>query len=101
MKKIILSFFIALSLSGFAQDWTWLRGNKTGSVVANYGSIGIAAPTNDPGSHHGSATWTDAGGNLWEFGGEGFATTPTMGWLNDLWKYDPTTNEWTWIRGAN
>ncbi len=100
MKKLILLFlFIASTIS--AQDWTWLRGNSTGSVVANYGSIGISAPTNDPGSHHGAATWTDASGNLWEFGGEGFASAPAIGWLNDLWKYNPSINEWTWIRGAN
>jgi N-acetylneuraminic acid mutarotase len=101
MKKIILSFLFIASIKISAQDWTWLRGNSTGSVVANYGSIGVSAPTNDPGSHHGAGTWTDASGNLWEFGGEGFATAPAIGWLNDMWKYNPATNEWTWIRGAN
>ncbi len=100
MKKIIL-FISLISLQLNAQDWTWLRGNSTNSVVASYGTKGTAAPTNDPGGHHGAATWIDATGNLWEFGGEGYATVPTMGWLNDLWKYDPTINQWTWIRGAN
>lgn len=101
MKKTILSVLILISLNITAQDWTWFRGSSTASVVANYGTMGISAPTNDPGSHHGSATWTDAAGNLWEFGGEGYASASTMGWLNDLWKYNPSTNQWTWIRGAN
>lgn len=101
MKKTLLSLLITISFSVNAQDWTWLRGNSTNSVVANYGTMGVSAPTNDPGGHHGSASWMDASGNLWQFGGEGYASTTTMGWLNDLWKYNPTTNEWTWIRGSN
>lgn len=100
MKNILLSVLTLISICSPAQDWTWLRGNSTASVVANYGTIGISAPTNDPGSRHGAACWTDASGNLWQFGGEGYASTPTMGWLNDLWKYNPATNEWTWIRGS-
>ncbi len=30
--------------------------------------------------------------------GEGF-TPNGFGWLNDLWKYNPATNEWTWVKG--
>lgn len=101
MRKKILFFFIVISFTINAQDWTWVRGNSTGSVVANYGTMGVSAPTNDPGGRHGAACWTDAAGNLWQFGGEGYASSSTMGWLNDLWKYDPITNEWTWVRGNN
>ena len=101
MKKIILFFFIAISINCLAQDWAWMRGSSIGSVVANYGSIGVAAPTNDPGGRHGAASWTDASGNLWQFGGEGYASSTTMGWLNDMWKYNPASNEWTWVRGSN
>ncbi|MBK7668721.1 MAG: T9SS type A sorting domain-containing protein [Sphingobacteriaceae bacterium] len=101
MKKIILSLLITISFSSIAQDWTWLRGSSTGSIVATYGTMGVSAPGNDPGGRHGAACWTDAAGNLWQFGGEGYASTPAFGWLNDLWKYTPATNEWTWIRGSN
>lgn len=102
MRKFLIVFsFFCCAFTLPAQDWTWLRGNSTNSVIANYGSLGISAPTNDPGSRHGAASWTDASGNLWQYGGEGYASTSTMGWLNDMWKYNPTTNQWTWIRGAN
>lgn len=42
------------------------------------------------------STWTDAGGNLWLFAGEG-----PSGIHNDLWKYDISTNQWTWVKGDN
>jgi hypothetical protein len=41
----------------------------------------------------------DASGNLWLMGGNGYAAS--VGILNDLWKYDPTVNQWTWIGGSN
>jgi len=34
-------------------------------------------------------SWSDASGNLWLFGGEGFDSTGTEGTLNDLWEYQP------------
>ena len=34
-----------------------------------------------------AVTWTDASGNLWLFGGEGYDSTGKEGILNDLWKY--------------
>jgi hypothetical protein len=47
-------------------------------------------------------TWTDAAGNLWLFGGYGLdATGGDYGWLNDLWEYSTSTNEWTWINGSS
>lgn len=101
MKKLLLSVLIAISFTIHAQDWTWMRGSSTGSIVATYGSLGVSAPANDPGGRHGAACWTDASGNLWQFGGEGYATTTTFGWLNDLWKYNPASNEWTWMGGSN
>ena len=45
-----------------------------------------------------SVSWTDAGGNLWLFGGNGSPRTPE-GLLNDLWKWDGTN--WTWVSGSS
>jgi N-acetylneuraminic acid mutarotase len=100
-KNLFTIIFLLTTTIIYAQDWAWLRGNKTGSVVSSYGTLGVSSPANDPGGRHGAASWTDNSGNLWQFGGEGYASTPVMGWLNDLWKYDPSTNEWTWMRGPN
>jgi N-acetylneuraminic acid mutarotase len=103
MKKplhfLILLFF---STHVLAQNFTWVRGlSNSGAITGTYGVIGVSSPANDPGGRHGCATWTDASGNLWLFGGEGYSATNTISWLSDLWKYNPTTNEWTWMKGSN
>jgi len=59
----------------------------------------VAAGANVPGGRTAAATWTDASGNLWLFGGEGYDSTGTYGWLNDLWKYSPSSGQWTWVVG--
>lgn len=102
MKKPAFSFVLVL-LTFFvnAQDYTWMRGSNTSGVAGNYGTLGMPSSANDPGGRHGCAKWVDASGNLWLFGGEGYSTNSTLGWLNDLWKYDPIINQWTWIRGSN
>lgn len=72
------------------------------------GSLGFP---NTPGARYGAATWTDTGGNLWLFGGNGNSSTQN-GLLNDLWKFDTTNfhppalytsaiGQWTWVGGPN
>jgi Galactose oxidase, central domain len=82
--------------------WEWTAGNPINSNAGVYGTIGVAAATNQPGGREGGLTWTDAAGNFWLFGGYGLDSTGTYGgWLNDLWKYDTTAGEWTWMSGSN
>ena len=42
-------------------------------------------------------TWKDRVGNLWMMGGKDYNNA----YLNDMWKYNVVTNQWTWVRGAN
>ncbi len=42
---------------------------------------------------------TDANGDLWLFGGDGYDSTGAFGHLNDLWKFNGTN--WTWVSGAD
>jgi hypothetical protein len=79
-------------------EWTWVKGDKTIDEPGVYGAAGVEQVNNKPGARYGSATWIDASGNLWLFGGYGFNSTGS-GILNDLWKYNVTTNNWTWING--
>jgi N-acetylneuraminic acid mutarotase len=79
-------------------EWTWVKGDKSIDEPGAYGSQGIEQNNNKPGARYGSATWIDASGNLWLFGGYGFSSTGS-GILNDLWRYNVTTNNWTWISG--
>jgi hypothetical protein len=76
-------------------NWTWMSGSDAVLFSdVKYGTKGVAAPGNFPGSRSGSVSWTDAGGNFWLFGGEG-----GLGRLNDLWKWDGTN--WAWMSGAD
>jgi hypothetical protein len=51
----------------------------------------VPASNNVPGGRDSSVTWTDSNGDVWLFGGEGYDASGNFGWLNDLWKYGPTT----------
>jgi N-acetylneuraminic acid mutarotase len=98
-------------------EWTW----KGGSSIANYchqsspetppvcfnihggvyGTLGKPAAGNIPGARTGAVTWTDKSGNLWLFGGGGFDADGNHYLLNDLWKFSPATDEWTWMGGTS
>ena len=94
---------------GAAGEWTWMGGSNTvpnsySGQPGVYGSLGTAASANIPGGRFSAVTWTDASGNLWLFSGDGFDSTGTGGYLNDLWKYTPSatgdTGQWTWVSGS-
>jgi N-acetylneuraminic acid mutarotase len=82
-------------------EWTWVGGSSTPNQPGVYGIRGVAAAANVPGGRTASATWTDAAGNFWMFGGEGYDSAGTYGWLNDLWEYSPASGEWMWVGGAD
>jgi N-acetylneuraminic acid mutarotase len=67
----------------------------------SYGTEGAASASNIPGGRAGAASWIDGSGNLWLFGGGGFDPLGTKGPYNDLWQYNPTSKEWTWVSGSN
>lgn len=97
--SIILVY--ALPYNSFSQNWTWVRGSNAANQFGVFGIQGTAASSNNPGSRYYSASWTDNSGNFWLYGGYGFPASGSFGKLNDLWKYNPITNEWTWINGSN
>ncbi len=85
-------------------EWTWMGGGETvsgtGGTAGVYGTLGTAAPGNNPGSREWASTWADASGNLWLFGGRGGGGA-TLTPMNDLWRFSPYSNEWTWISGSD
>lgn len=83
-----------------SNQWTWVKGDKLIDKTGSYGTRGNEHTNNKPGARYGSNTWTDANGNLWLFGGYGYNSTES-GILNDLWRYNPSTNKWAWINGDN
>lgn len=94
-------------------EWAWMGGSDHFTVPSGlsgvpgvYGTLGVAAPTNVPGGRIDAVRWTDPAGRLWLFGGQGFGAAqmgswPQRGYLNDLWTFDPSTNEWTWVSGSD
>jgi N-acetylneuraminic acid mutarotase len=84
-----------------ANTWQWISGSKTINQVGIYGQIGVPAASNIPGARFGYASWTD-GEDYFMFGGSGFAQSATVyNLLADIWKYNTTTNTWTWLKGTN
>jgi N-acetylneuraminic acid mutarotase len=82
-------------------EWTWVGGSNTFEQPGTYGTLRVPAPGNVPGARDQAASWTDAAGNFWLFGGTGLDSDGTAGVLNDLWKYSPTAAMWTWMGGPN
>ncbi len=80
-------------------QWIWVSGSDTVGASGVYGTLGTAAPSNIPGARSAGASWSDASGNLWLFGGGGNDSAGTLGFLNDLWKY--SAGQWTWMGGSN
>ena len=84
-----------------AQTWTWIAGASTGSRAGIYGALQATASGNAPGSRMYAVSWADSKGRLWLFGGQGYDSSGNYGNLNDLWEFDPSTHEWTWMEGSS
>jgi hypothetical protein len=103
----IAALYLAVLALGFAcstahaqtNEWVWMGGGANQRGV--YGTLGTPAPGNIPGNQSGMANWKDNKGNFWLFGGDGADSAGTGGLLNDLWKFNPATLEWTWVSGSS
>ncbi|MBL7933670.1 MAG: hypothetical protein JNL60_17335, partial [Bacteroidia bacterium] len=86
-------------------EYTWLKGSNSTNQYGSYGTQGVSSYTNTPGARQGAMTWVDNSGNFWLFGGKGYSIPMGFnlgpGYLNDLWRYDVSTNEWTWVLGTS
>ncbi len=85
-----------------AGNWTCVKEGQ----IEHYGTRGVPAAANLPGSRQGAAAWTDPSGVFWMFGGwydraglEDMGTSDE--YYNDLWRYDPATGYWTWMKGKS
>ena len=110
-----LNLYPTLDLAGdLAVIVTPLEATNLSGIYGNlHASSGGA-----PGSRWGTSTWTDASGNLWMFGGQGYpaATLPpgqNTTLLNDVWEWTPGApsssdrnagnfpGSWIWQGGSN
>lgn len=81
-------------------------GSSNQGVSGAYGSAGAFGSGYFPGGRWGAPSWIDNNGNLWLFGGFGFASNGYFGYLNDLWEFNLSTsstytNEWAYMGGGN
>jgi len=72
-------------------NWIWKGGSNTG----NQSTINTF-----PGGRWGAASYTDAAGNVWMFGGQGYDSANAVGLLNDLWEYNLGSGTWTLVSGT-
>lgn len=79
-------------------EWAWVSGGNFARQSGVYGVQGVPAHGNVPGARESAASWTDAAGNFWLFGGIGYDSAGTLGDLNDLWEYKG--GQWTWVSGS-
>jgi N-acetylneuraminic acid mutarotase len=91
---------VTVECSDYGQ-WTWEGGLNTVNGGGLYGTQGAASASNQPGARYDASSWTDSSGNFWLFGGYGYDAAGSAGYLNDLWRYSPSTGQWTWISGAD
>ena len=91
--------------------WAWIAGSSSMIYLTTnvdqwgqpgmYGTLDTAAPGNTPGGREGPSSWTDSSGHFWIFGGDGFDSSGDVGWLNDLWEFNPSTDQWAWMGGSS
>ncbi len=72
--------------------WTWVSGSNSVDQQGVYSGAVF------PGARWEPVYWTDASGNFWLFGGEGYDASGNLGFLNDLWKY--SAGVWTFVGGG-
>lgn len=77
-------------------EWTWQSGSSGSTVdLPVYDASNVFSPTVTPGSIRPYSMWVDNDGIFWLFGG-----WTEQGNDGDLWKYDPTINQWAWVNGS-
>jgi hypothetical protein len=79
--------------------WTFVGGSAAGNASGSYGTQN--SPGGTPGGRWAASTVTDPSGNTWVFGGQGVDSAGTTGLLNDLWEFNVSTHQWTWVGPSN
>jgi len=86
-------------------QWIWVGGSSVAGSTSNtgsYGTVGVAAAGNLPPPRTDSISWVDSAGLFWLFGGTQLDSRGGyVAVFNDLWNYNPTTGQWTWVGGSS
>ena len=78
-----------------SQMWTWVSGNNTANAVGVYGTKGVSSANNYPGSRYGHSMVLHPSLNcLFVFGGEGYATSATLGMFSVIGLESFSKDDW-------
>jgi len=83
------------------ENWAWIGGSKFANSTGDFNTQFTASALNQPSARQSAASWESLDGKLWMLGGAGYDSAATSGQLNDLWMFDPTAGQWTWVAGSN
>ena len=82
-----------------ANTWTWMSGSNTANNNGTVGTQCVPDTNNAPSARYENRMfWVDDDGNFWVYGG--IRSDATSSIVNDLWQYNPSTNEWVWVSGS-
>jgi hypothetical protein len=73
------------------------RASSASVVAASETSLGIKSTPSHatPQARQGAASWTDPGGRLWMFGGNGYDAEGALVTFGDLWRLSPESSGWS------
>jgi len=73
------------------------RPSAQSAIAASETSLGIKSTLSHatPQARQGAASWTDPGGRLWMFGGNGYDAEGASVTFNDLWRLSPESSGWS------
>ncbi len=82
---------------GVTHNWLLIKGDTGVNELGKYSSS-YPDSIRNPGCRSRAMFWVDTVGFFWLYGGDrgdfdGYRD------MSDLWKYDPFTNQWIWIKG--
>lgn len=80
------------------KEWTWISGQDLANAQPDYGTQGVPSSASNPSGREMAASWVDAEGYLWLFSGYAFDSQLNNA-PDDLWMYNTTNNQWTWVGG--
>lgn len=83
-----------------SNQWTWIKGPNVPNTSGVYGITAVPSSNNNPGSRYKSTASLISNKYLMLFGGYGLAQTGPLYYLNDLWRFDLVTYDWTFIKGG-
>ncbi len=77
--------------------WAWMSGSNIAGDAGHYGPIDSPSVNYYPSGRVCNLHWQDSQGNFWLAGGGSFSTDTCF---VDVWKFNPSTLEWTLVKGS-